>query len=357
MPEYFRRRDNHTNSATRKEIILLVLGSVAAFLVVCLLINLSITRYFWQPDLGSYSDRIAALNLNKDKVDTIFIGSSHVQYGVNPILFDEVAQREGLSTSSFKISLQALSVPWIFQSLEELNGIDFPNLKYVIVEPRLATIQGTKFRKTWNNALSLRTRFISGVDNSQAGAALLWSSQVPTKRKLLDGVNLLHNLWLNLANLGVLQNVLIQQPGDVEIVKLEWESRGGVPSAAGSVRPNLNLAPPDWTAGHRQLSGPEKEVLAGIITRVEKLGAKPVFIFVPGRVAPGLRVALLEEAQRGHADVRVIGETESALDTDYYERRELWWDDNHMNQEGADIFSAEIARQMADIENRLPPAK
>ncbi len=53
MSEYLRRNEDHVSDANRKQSIALVLIGLAGFIVSCLIINQTITRIYWQPDLGT----------------------------------------------------------------------------------------------------------------------------------------------------------------------------------------------------------------------------------------------------------------------------------------------------------------
>jgi hypothetical protein len=354
MSEYRSRNAEHISHTSSRQALSLVVLGLTGFLVSCLAINLTITRNLWKPDLGTYSDRLDALREHAADVDTIFLGSSHVQYGIDPVAYDESVARQGLSSSSFKLSVRSLSVPWVLHTLEELQRIDFPNLRQILIEPRVYPLSDLNSSAKWKNAYSVRSRFISGLSNTWLSGGILWSSNIPVRKKLLDSVHLAHNLALNVSNIGVLPNVVLQFPADQAAIRTEWLTRGGAAPAAGSIRSEPMFTTPDENAGYRPLSAAEVSYLNNIGSRVEKTGAETVFIFLPGRDDPGLRKSIKETLLNSIPPAKVIGDSIFTQASGTFSADKYWWDTDHLNQEGAKLFSAQLAEQWAELSRSTP---
>jgi hypothetical protein len=345
MSEYLRRNEDHVSDADREQGITWVLVGLAGFIVGCLIINLTITRVHWQPDLGTYTHNLRALSQHTNKIDTIFIGSSHVQYGIDQILFDKTTSQQGSSSSSFKLTARGMTAAWQKYTLTEVLKMDFPNLRHVIVEPRIYPIVDLGHDAKWKNASSVRSRFISGWNNSYMAGKLLWSSALSVRKKLLDSIHLGHNLALNLSNLGVFQSTLIHFPEKTNAAQEQWDSRGGTPVAIGGIRPDMSLSVPDAGEGYRKLSSSETDFLNGIVVSVLDSNATPSFVFVPGRDDPGLRSAIQQEILSSHPEIRIIGDADFTQGSGTYSSDDLWWDKDHLNQKGSRIFSVDLANQ------------
>jgi hypothetical protein len=345
MSEYSRRRGNHFNNASLPFLAGLVLAGIAGFALAAFSLNQTVTESLWRPDLGTYSHRLAALQQHKAEVDTLFLGSSHAQYGILPAEFDATAAKLGRPPSSYLLSVRGMTIPWVLHTLEELRRIDFPNLQRMFLEPGISPLPDLNLDTRWKNASSLRSRYISSLDHTIIMARVLWSSNVSARRKIVSSVHLTHNFALNLVNLGVLADITIAWPLNQDSVDEEWRKRGSNSGAEGAISANLKLVAPPANAGYRAISETEVATLGDYVVGMEELGAQPYMVFIPGRDEPGLRKAVWQVLSDNYRDVGVIGELDFAQATGAYSRTDLWWDTDHLNRRGAELFSRDLAAQ------------
>jgi hypothetical protein len=64
---------------------------LAAFAGTCLALHAVLPP----PDVGDVSPKLRFFAAHKDEFETVFVGSSHIHYGVSPSVFDEVLTQPG----------------------------------------------------------------------------------------------------------------------------------------------------------------------------------------------------------------------------------------------------------------------
>jgi hypothetical protein len=72
------------------------------------------------------------------QVDTVFIGSSHIEYGINPDVFDRRMAAHGMKNRSFNIGGAGLSILESPQHIKKLFELKPCCVKHVFVEPDMA---------------------------------------------------------------------------------------------------------------------------------------------------------------------------------------------------------------------------
>jgi len=350
MSEYRRQIENHTHASSPLQAARLAFTGIAGFVLTCILFNQLVTASFWSPHLGTYTNRLTALKQHADQVNSIIIGSSHVQYGINPVQFDSETFRLGGSTTSFQLAVRSLTTIWMLQALDDLQLIGLPNLRQVLIEPRVYPVSDLDTKTVWKNAMTLRSRYASNPQRTLEAARLLWSSEVGPRRKIIQSAHLAHNMTLHMANLGVLPDINISKPTETKAIADAWKNRGGTSWSRTVQRPQRTYHPVDADAGYRVLSVREVAYLNETSARVRELGADPLFVFVPGRDEPGLRKATRAALRLHQPETPIMGDRDFTQSSKPYSDSSLWRDSDHLNEAGARLFTAELARQWINLQ-------
>jgi len=348
MSEYRQTSSHFSHSTDSRDGAGLALLALVGFLLGCLLINATVTRYWWQPDLGGYTRKLEALAAHATDINTIVIGSSHVQYGFRAAQFETELAGRGITNTTFKLAIPSLTTAWTLHTLKQVQQLNLPNLRFIVVEPRVYPVSDLATRTRWRNAASLRSRYISTWPNTQASMELVWASKIALRRKLIDSIQLTYQLVQHVANIGVLQQISLPATDDTQAVAAIWQERGGNITADGAIRGDMRLVAPDSNAGYRPLSGREQDYLQTIIATIQSMGAQPVFLFVPGRDDPGLRREIRAQLLELQPSMTILGDTSFTQATGTYSDSTLWWDTDHLNSAGAHAFTADIATQWAN---------
>ncbi len=332
-----------------------VLGLAAlAFLGLCAgfaLINVTVTNAHWRPPLLRFDEIVEELETQKDQVDLLFFGPSHMMTDINPLVFDARATQLGYQVRSYNFSVEGLRVSEREYLLRELERIRPGQLKYVLVKPDLWLNTGVE------NVFSTRARFFNSPAN--VGRALTlrldsstrhWSQNIAAAGLILLG-GLSH-----LSNVGVIAD-LILPPGN-ELAdpppKRHPERRGYVPLQnphrklpAGDDAPYPVSSPP---LPARELSPNEKGALADLFRKIRHLGAQPVVLIPPvgndNLAETDETLRALEESFEG---IPTLTFHASGQSPELYRKLAYWEDMNHLSTLGSQVFSRLLAERFASF--------
>ncbi len=93
-----------------------------------------IERWLPYPDVPNAGEKIRYLGLHGNQYDTIFTGSSRVNFQVLPSIFDEALAASGRPTKSFNAGLLGLRPPEQGYFLDEVLKQPRKKLRYVLIE-------------------------------------------------------------------------------------------------------------------------------------------------------------------------------------------------------------------------------
>ena len=358
MSEY-ERHQTRSSDRTRLRWLTLAGYGLAAFIATCVIINLTIGLHLWRPDLGAYSQSLEQMTANADKVDTVFVGSSHFAWGIDPPLFDDAVVAAGGNSTSHLLSTAGLSFPWITQAISDLGAIPFDDLRFVVVEPRLHVTPVRRLKTDiFGNAFSQRSRYINNIGKIGEPLNMLAAIDLPPEQKLPLYAELGYGVVASASNIGVLRDLFLPPPESAGELEVTWENRGGQSGTRTISGKQFDRAI-DTNQNARQISAYEKQALERVIENIEALGATPLFLLPPSRMDTGLQGAtrdalltLVKEDQLLDYTYPVDG---SAGNAGIYAQQDLWLDPEHLNVKGSAEFSAELGRIWADIFRQVAP--
>jgi hypothetical protein len=304
--------------------------------------------------------KLAALE-RLSPVDVVFIGTSRVHTDVDPRVVDARLRDAGRAWRSFNLGVPALTIVEELRLVERLRALPAPP-RYVILEPVLnanAELQNVS-----------TDRVIAGHDPAATRLQLAWVASTDARplRKLRFAALHLLALGYDLLNVGKVPRLLHRtpDPGDASV---DDGARG-----FASVDPSGSAPDPhrDLMASGRAFqmlreasrfdpSGPplpevQADTLEGVLQSVRSLGSVPVLLLPPrfdwdaedGRTVIN-RSALdrfLRTHAREHASVPLLRYDDPGQAADLYDPG-LWSDSNHLNADGARLFSERLGRDLA----------
>ncbi len=249
----------------------------ACFLAALAATALSLGRWLPFPDVPDIAPRFRYFAENKDRIDTVFVGSSRFRHQVIPRLFDEQTAALGTPTKSVNLGYSGMWPPENFYFLRQLLALRPPHLKWVF----LSLIDGST-RMDERDAATLRTVYWHDWRHTCIAWRMVWASAslAPAEKRRLT---LLH------ARIFLRQSLHLG---------------GGAAWVEKRVKPAKIRRPPAWI--EQRGFDPEPEpgtltgpVLADYLEKLEKLRqSRPSAHFRPG---------LLEELRKIQAEVRAVG--------------------------------------------------
>ena len=293
------------------------------------------------------SEKLAALADRNSAVDTVFIGSSRVRRQISPALFDERMNARGNPTHSFNLGVDAMTLPELSFVLDRLLETKSHPLRFVIVD-----INPIRRRLTKGyDANSLRSIYWHDWQHTQ----LVWKSilqhagdadQTPMDTLQLLSVHgaLMCRVY---SNCGRGANFL--EPRE----KPKKRKRPVAPGVDGRGYFPVDEQMPEATAAAyaqdlAALSQPGaqtttvdpllNEELDRLAHSIERAGARPFFVIAPS-LSPRRTVG------PDHLETLVFDDPARYPQLYTAQHR---YDPQHLNAEGAAIFTTLLADQIAD---------
>ena len=104
--------------------------ALAAFLATCGALHVCLPS----PQVRDVSAKLRFFGLHKDEFDTVFLGSSHIHYGVAPSVFDEVLAGAGIQSRTFNLGIDGMCPPEQFYVLDQILAAKPHKLKRLFLE-------------------------------------------------------------------------------------------------------------------------------------------------------------------------------------------------------------------------------
>jgi hypothetical protein len=325
------------------------------------------------PAVPVVREKVEQLSRYGDEYDVLFIGSSRIYFQVLPAIFDQMAREQGLPVRSFNAGIAAMRPPEDDYYLEQLLRRPHRRLRWVFIElmglnanadPTLTATRRSSYWHDWNRSLMLTERCFHDCAAAYQSA----NRHETTWRGAWRNCEISLGSWLE--NLGLfverlscfgrgetlLQRRFGAAKGKKDISEkkgLDWDG-WAFPSIAKPWTEDpkrvtaYNRAYADLLATEQRFD-PEDAVswkaLDAKLSRIKQAGATPVLV-----IAPNL-------ALKRYFPREFSGKSASPAILDFsdpHEHPELFeiehrLDGQHLNYDGAVIFTEEIARQFLEL--------
>ena len=313
-------------------------------------LNLLITKDHWHPPLPRFEEVISELEAEKDQIQLLFLGPSHMMTDIDPRVFDARMAALGTPMRSYNYSVESLMVSERDYLLEALRRIRPPGLRFVLVKPDVW------IHSTLENSFSTRARYFNrpatvrrSVEQRLASTHAFWTYNVPTSL-IIAWSGLMH-----LSNVGVISDLTLPPKGALTSPLRENhpERRGfmPMPHAKDVVRDGnapYPVKPPPPAV--RPLSAGELADLYRLFREIRDLGAEPVVLIPPiGNDNLGDTADTLAAMAASFPEIAVLSYHPGGPSPELYEKLAYWEDENHLSVAGAERFSALLAERFATL--------
>jgi hypothetical protein len=132
---------------------------------------LALGRWLPFPDVPVVREKLAHLARHGDEYDVLFVGSSRLYFQVLPSIFDQVAREEGLPVRSFNAAVAAMAPPEDNYLLDQILRQPHGRLRWVVLEimpmgsgkgdPTLSGTRRYSYWHDWPRTWLLTRRFLA----------------------------------------------------------------------------------------------------------------------------------------------------------------------------------------------------
>ncbi len=323
------------------------------------------------PDVPIVSDKLAVLAARREEVDTLFVGSSRVYNHLSPRVFDAELRAAGRPCRAFNLGVSAMRPPESFQFLDRALDLRLPRLRRVVLE--LANVipafaepgeRDTRRVTAWHRpgaAGWMLAAIVCAFDWPWRKAGWFFDHSLAAGR-CFTHVGEVRDAWLvpdgsrspdlvGTAGLGTDGDGFAPTPKAAKAT--EPASRRFLADPAGYERALAALRAPPPASAWGQTEPVNLLLRRELPRRVAALRARGVetFLFLPPVIRPddGLR-ALARGGNLGGAPAFVFN------DPDRYPelyRPEVRADGEHLDEEGAVLFTRLLARKVAAWERQM----
>jgi hypothetical protein len=321
------------------------------------------------PDVLAVKQKLEHLAAHHDEYDTLFLGSSRIYYQIIPALFDRLAAEQGLPTRSFNAAVAGMRPPEDAYYLDYLLRHPPKNLRWVFIE--LAGLRttadpdkvGTMRAVYWHDWPRFWLLFKRAIELKPDVKRRKWKKQIePRLEQLADFYGHVPIFLQYQTNLGrgstfateILTGDTRPPVSPVGLLGADlagWVRTGRPEEIAGS-----QLADFDTALSERRVEKPRRDpgdavsqqALEAMIAKVEKLGATAVLIVPPTTNKRNF----VPSPEREKKSI-VLDFCDLEKFPELYEHR-YRLDTDHLNTEGAEVFTHIVVKTWADEVKRRP---
>lgn len=330
---------------------------ILCFALVCLAVG----RFFPQ-EVNGISLKFRRFAPRKDNFDTLFVGSSRIYHGVDPVTFDRTMREHGHATHSFNFAMDGLNTAEGFGLVRHVLGLHPRKLKTIFFEAQATIAAGTP-----TDAGAVKVRDVYWRDwPSVVDGTRIFAQGLAWPRGVLPGAPFSVQRWQDLG------------PTFLATARLWFRNfthvGSGMDILHGAIahlppreklpKPQTDRLPPDWDgyfAMARPMEGKTLETYRKAMANLQRRAAphepdplmrSELARFVREMAAKNIKVVFVEPpslmAARGSAvhvpsGVPLFAYTDVLRYPEFYTEEDRL-DTEHLNGRGAEIFSRTLAK-------------
>lgn len=310
------------------------------------------------PDIPNVRSKLIHFQTHPNDYDTLFVGTSRINYQVIPAMFDELTTAAGKPTKSFNAGIAALRPPEDSYLLDQLLAARPQRLRWVFVElgyvrvsvsdDQRGTVRGQYWHDVprmwllWNSTIQLKPT------EKRRTVKRVWRE---LREPLADFTPHLDLFLREMSNLGrgdFLTRQLLYEPmpwqpnlhGHLGTDFAGWTetSRGEEMTPENLEKFEQERADRLAKPSVRDIGDPvSQQALENMIAKIERIGATPVLILAPVTS----KKAFVPRPERA-AKTIVLDFNDPARFPELYENRHRL-DTDHLNTAGSKVFTRLIA--------------
>ncbi len=338
------------------------LQSHAAALLVMIAAFLASAAILRQPAIKAQPQlmdlKLAEFESRRDEWNVLFVGTSSTYRSVNPTVVNASAARRGQHVDSYNFGMPAHSLPEMQVVLREIMEMKPTALKMVVLEP------GPRLLTNGDNWKSVRAVRFHSPENLLPGLKHSWRISETWKWGLNETRKRIGSTGYNLTNTGMLASRFIRndrQGENWEAIEDGYLSSENDPSHGRIAVHEAFMTYRDLYAeallkGKRHGGGdPDSKLPHGvgdtlndIVSFCAKNEIKLVLMIRPTLKEPRYATQIVDWMKTSGTSQRVLNFSPLDSAPEIYDL-DLWYDQNHLNEQGAAIFSERLGNEIAAI--------
>jgi hypothetical protein len=338
-------------SRSRRWVVAIVI-SLLAFLVMGHLVRRTVDAVVPPTNFGVVGAKLDQYRSLKAELDTLFLGTSRLLYGINPSIFDATMAARGCPTRSFNLSLRGLNIRELILLVRAIHDDPPPRLKYLLVEPRpnqSRALLTQRFQATLTPdtfVLSVREIFINPRRDYNKMFALRDYLLAFTYRNI--GIGAIHNYLSRRRNNtsgteadDVADNSTYRPLGQKDDGTIEFHA----PEFLSAEHRIAWIRYLEWYRDHAehrwapgQLDG-WLYLVNSFVRTLESISGRVIIVLPPSVYT---QTAVVKQVFEQYYQWLLVVALDPVTQPDLYDAK-LWYDDEHLNDVGASLYSRRLA--------------
>lgn len=326
--------------------------SLLAFLVMGHLVRRTVDAVVPPTNFGVVGAKLDQYRSLKAELDTLFLGTSRLLYGINPSIFDATMAARGCPTRSFNLSLRGLNIRELILLVRAIHDDPPPRLKYLLVEPRpnqSRALLTQRFQATLTPdtfVLSVREIFINPRRDYNKMFALRDYLLAFTYRNI--GIGAIHNYLSRRRNNtsgteadDVADNSTYRPLGQKDDGTIEFHA----PEFLSAEHRIAWIRYLEWYRDHAehrwapgQLDG-WLYLVNSFVRTLESISGRVIIVLPPSVYT---QTAVVKQVFEQYYQWLLVVALDPVTQPDLYDAK-LWYDDEHLNDVGASLYSRRLA--------------
>lgn len=328
-------------------------ASLAAFVLTMLVLQAAVANWLAEPRCERLEATWRDFKRQADEYTVIFIGTSHIERHIDPRVVDRTLAEHGVVARSYNFGLPKMSMLEGAALIERLARRRPRNLQLVVVEPTLYLYDADN----WATDRAMAEHNLPGT--AQA-IGMTWSSErrrgTGTWGKL--AATWPHVLSFACRSLGLRRGEPLFRASPVTsgIDSGDYDAAGfcPLPVEPGERSWQSRFArfleiEPDWTG--LGLSDQEVAYFDSQLAGIHNAGARPAWLLGPKVKRDSHTAAVLHTHGERYAEVPLLNYLRGCGGSQLYQVG-YWHDFDHLNVEGAELFSRQLAADLAELLRR-----
>ncbi|MBF0284699.1 MAG: hypothetical protein HQL51_09590 [Magnetococcales bacterium] len=320
--------------------------------------------------LGGLGDKLALLERQKERIDLIFLGTSRINQGVDPAVFDLALAEGGLpGVRSFNLGVEHLNPVEALWTLERIAEMKPPRLRWIVTE-----LPVSRYQALWENRHALRYRALITLDALPRYLEDIRRQPILLRHRLVDGALFAAAVVYDRSAIGLLSRRLFPLASEAlelnrPMPRQEELGQGFYYDYMAGRLPPAGMAPEKaetwaaqavaqidtWKAAYAPRNGRGHFArLRPLLEGIREKGYQPVLISVPSVVSYAISQPVTEETRRALPDVPVFDFNDPRRYPAFYQGKHLFGA-SHLNAAGAALFSRLLAESLRPLLTPTPP--
>jgi hypothetical protein len=343
------------------KVFMAILLVIIGFLAASQFISVNFPKTVSTLDIPALDRKLEDIKLNGSKYDFVFLGSSRVFRGINPVEIDAQARRQGCDIKTYNFGIAGLSILEQKYILDKLHasGIEIGT---IVVEPYSVTI------RDFSNFISDRRRYFYSWENLTAliGDQDTMPDNAKTKVRRKRLAYLLYGFLQEQTGFGRLGHMLFPRQSRYGGTWDSTISRGYKPLDEETAR-NFKRRSKQFVRRatkfeeevKRASSNPEArknsrnrfELVLGVTDKIRSMDMEPAILFMP-KPAYIMHSRDLEDrlANNSTGDLPIINLNRPDNYKNLF-KVDNFYDSSHLNARGATVLAGYLAPHLCELES------